>query len=181
MKPDREVEMKLEMLAPMRATNRVLFTPGPDGATARSVTWRMDGANGFVGKALALVDGHGHDGRRSVRERPGGAEDRWPSAETARAELRARSHPSQEIPMARYVDGFVLPIPKRNAAAYRRIARKAGKIWREHGALEYRECVGRRREARQAHLVPAERQAEARRGRVVLVDRVQVARGIATA
>jgi uncharacterized protein YbaA (DUF1428 family) len=44
--------------------------------------------------------------------------------------------------MARYVDGFVLPIPKRNAAAYARIARKAGKIWREHGALEYRECMG---------------------------------------
>jgi uncharacterized protein YbaA (DUF1428 family) len=43
--------------------------------------------------------------------------------------------------MARYVDGFVLPVPKRNVAAYRRIARKAGKIWREHGALEYRECV----------------------------------------
>jgi uncharacterized protein YbaA (DUF1428 family) len=43
--------------------------------------------------------------------------------------------------MARYVDGFVLPIPKRNLAAYRRQARKAGKIWREHGALEYRECV----------------------------------------
>jgi uncharacterized protein YbaA (DUF1428 family) len=42
--------------------------------------------------------------------------------------------------MARYVDGFVLPIPKRNIDEYRRIARKAGKIWREHGALEYREC-----------------------------------------
>ena len=41
-----------------------------------------------------------------------------------------------------YVDGFVLPIPKKNLAAYRRIARLAGKIWREHGALEYRECVG---------------------------------------
>lgn len=44
--------------------------------------------------------------------------------------------------MPRYVDGFVLPIPKKNAAAYRRMARKAGKIWREHGALEYRECIG---------------------------------------
>jgi uncharacterized protein YbaA (DUF1428 family) len=44
--------------------------------------------------------------------------------------------------MARYVDGFVLPIPKKNAAAYRAIARKAGRIWREHGALEYRECMG---------------------------------------
>jgi uncharacterized protein YbaA (DUF1428 family) len=43
--------------------------------------------------------------------------------------------------MADYVDGFVLPIPKKNLAAYRRIARKAGKIWREYGALEYRECV----------------------------------------
>ena len=43
--------------------------------------------------------------------------------------------------MARYVDGFVLPVPKKNVAAYRRIARKAGKIWREHGALDYKECV----------------------------------------
>jgi uncharacterized protein YbaA (DUF1428 family) len=42
----------------------------------------------------------------------------------------------------RYVDGFVLPIPKRKLQAYRRIAQKAGRVWREHGALEYRECVG---------------------------------------
>jgi len=41
-----------------------------------------------------------------------------------------------------YVDGFLLPLPKKNAQLYRRIAQKAGKIWREHGALEYRECVG---------------------------------------
>jgi uncharacterized protein YbaA (DUF1428 family) len=41
-----------------------------------------------------------------------------------------------------YVDGFVLPVPQKNVDAYRRMARKAGKIWREHGALEYRECVG---------------------------------------
>ena len=44
--------------------------------------------------------------------------------------------------MPPYVDGFVLPIPKRNVAAYRRMARTAARIWREHGALEYRECVG---------------------------------------
>lgn len=44
--------------------------------------------------------------------------------------------------MTKYVDGFVLPIPKRNIAAYRRMAQKAGKIWREHGALDYKECVG---------------------------------------
>jgi uncharacterized protein YbaA (DUF1428 family) len=42
----------------------------------------------------------------------------------------------------RYVDGFVLPVPKKNLKAYRRMAQKAGKIWREHGALEFRECVG---------------------------------------
>ena len=43
--------------------------------------------------------------------------------------------------MARYVDGFVLPVPKANLAAYRRMARLAGKVWREHGALEYVEAV----------------------------------------
>jgi uncharacterized protein YbaA (DUF1428 family) len=41
-----------------------------------------------------------------------------------------------------YVDGFVLPVPKKNMRIYRRIAQKAGKVWRDHGALEYRECVG---------------------------------------
>lgn len=41
-----------------------------------------------------------------------------------------------------YVDGYVLPVPKRNLAAYRRLAQKAGKIWREHGALDYKECAG---------------------------------------
>jgi uncharacterized protein YbaA (DUF1428 family) len=43
--------------------------------------------------------------------------------------------------MATYVDGFVLPIPKKNIEAYRKLSRKAGKVWRDHGALEYRECV----------------------------------------
>jgi uncharacterized protein YbaA (DUF1428 family) len=41
-----------------------------------------------------------------------------------------------------YVDGYVIPIPKKNIDAYRRVAQKAGKIWREHGALQYFECVG---------------------------------------
>jgi uncharacterized protein YbaA (DUF1428 family) len=40
-----------------------------------------------------------------------------------------------------YVDGYVLPVPKKNVAAYRRMAQKAGKVWRDHGALEYIECV----------------------------------------
>jgi uncharacterized protein YbaA (DUF1428 family) len=42
----------------------------------------------------------------------------------------------------RYVDGYVLPVPKKHLQAYRRIAQKAGRVWRDHGALEYRECVG---------------------------------------
>jgi prepilin-type processing-associated H-X9-DG protein len=40
-----------------------------------------------------------------------------------------------------YVDGFIVAVPKKNLAAYRRLASKAGKVWREHGALEYREWV----------------------------------------
>ena len=43
--------------------------------------------------------------------------------------------------MANYVDGFVVPVPERKLDAYRRLSR-AGKVWREHGALEFRECVG---------------------------------------
>jgi uncharacterized protein YbaA (DUF1428 family) len=44
--------------------------------------------------------------------------------------------------MSHYVDGFVLPVPKRNVDAYRRMASKAAGIFREHGALEYKECIG---------------------------------------
>ncbi len=43
--------------------------------------------------------------------------------------------------MARYVDGFIVPVPAKNLEAYRKMARKAGKIWKEYGALEYTECV----------------------------------------
>jgi uncharacterized protein YbaA (DUF1428 family) len=44
--------------------------------------------------------------------------------------------------MAKYVDGYVLPVPKKKLGAYRRLAQKAGKIWQDHGALEFRECAG---------------------------------------
>jgi len=44
--------------------------------------------------------------------------------------------------MPNYVDGYVLPVPKKNIPAYRRIAQKAEKVWRDHGALDYNECVG---------------------------------------
>ena len=40
-----------------------------------------------------------------------------------------------------YVDGFVVPVPRKNLAAYRRMAQKAGKVWKEYGALEYKEWI----------------------------------------
>jgi uncharacterized protein YbaA (DUF1428 family) len=44
--------------------------------------------------------------------------------------------------MPKYVDGFVIPLPKKNRAAYLKMAQAAGKIWMEHGALQYFECLG---------------------------------------
>ena len=44
--------------------------------------------------------------------------------------------------MPRYVDGFVIPVAKKNLDAYRKLSRAAGKVWKEHGALEYIESVG---------------------------------------
>jgi uncharacterized protein YbaA (DUF1428 family) len=46
------------------------------------------------------------------------------------------------VRMANYVDGFVIPIKKKNLPAYRRLATRASKIWMEHGALDYVECEG---------------------------------------
>jgi uncharacterized protein YbaA (DUF1428 family) len=46
----------------------------------------------------------------------------------------------EEVSMS-YVDGFVVPVPKKNLDAYRAMSEKAGKVWREHGALEYKECI----------------------------------------
>jgi uncharacterized protein YbaA (DUF1428 family) len=43
--------------------------------------------------------------------------------------------------MAQYVDGFLVPVPKKKVGEYRRIARIGSKVWRDHGALDYRECV----------------------------------------
>jgi uncharacterized protein YbaA (DUF1428 family) len=44
--------------------------------------------------------------------------------------------------MTHYIDGFVIPLPKDKIDDYRRIAQKTAEVWRDHGALEYRECVG---------------------------------------
>jgi uncharacterized protein YbaA (DUF1428 family) len=43
--------------------------------------------------------------------------------------------------MGVYVDGIIVPVPKNKTAAYKRLAKLAGKVWREHGALQYRECI----------------------------------------
>jgi uncharacterized protein YbaA (DUF1428 family) len=43
--------------------------------------------------------------------------------------------------MPNYVDGFVVPVPKKNIAAYRKLARLGAKVWKEHGALDYVECI----------------------------------------
>jgi uncharacterized protein YbaA (DUF1428 family) len=62
-----------------------------------------------------------------------------------------------------YVDGFLLPVPKRKLQAYRRMSQKAGKIWREHGALEYRECVGDDLDQKMAMTFPRRLQLNAAR------------------
>lgn len=69
--------------------------------------------------------------------------------------------------MARYVDGFVLPLPKKNVEAYRRMARTAAKVWRDHGALEYRECVGDDMDVKFG--VPFPRAVKARAGQTVVL------------
>ena len=43
--------------------------------------------------------------------------------------------------MPKYVDGFIVPVPKKSLQAYRRMAQKAGRLWKEHGALDFVECV----------------------------------------
>jgi uncharacterized protein YbaA (DUF1428 family) len=66
----------------------------------------------------------------------------------------------------RYVDGYVIPIPKKNLKAYRRMAQKAGKVWRDHGALEYQECVGDDLAVKK--VAPFTRMAKAKKGETVL-------------
>jgi uncharacterized protein YbaA (DUF1428 family) len=68
--------------------------------------------------------------------------------------------------MAHYVDGFVVPLPKRNLDAYRRMARKAGKVWREHGALEYRECVAD--DVQMGEVTSFPRSVQLKRGEIVV-------------
>jgi uncharacterized protein YbaA (DUF1428 family) len=65
-----------------------------------------------------------------------------------------------------YVDGFVLPVPKKNLQVYRRMAQKAGKLWREHGALDYKECAGDDLNTKMG--VPFTKSAKAKSGETVV-------------
>ncbi len=62
--------------------------------------------------------------------------------------------------MPQYVDGFVLPMPRDSVDAYKRIAEKACKIWMEHGALEYRECIAEDTDTKFGRSFPAGIQAK---------------------
>jgi uncharacterized protein YbaA (DUF1428 family) len=68
----------------------------------------------------------------------------------------------------RYVDGFVLPVPRKKLKEYRRIAQKAGRVWRDHGALEYLECVGDDLKTKMG--VPFPRMAKAKSGETVVLS-----------
>ncbi len=66
----------------------------------------------------------------------------------------------------KYVDGYVLPVPRKNLPAYRRMAQEAGKVWREHGVLEFRECVGDDLKTKMAASFP--RTIKVKRGEAVI-------------
>lgn len=65
-----------------------------------------------------------------------------------------------------YVDGFLMAVPRSKLDAYRRIARRAGRVWRDHGALEYRECAGDDLKVKMG--LPFPRAARAKQGETVV-------------
>jgi uncharacterized protein YbaA (DUF1428 family) len=101
-----------------------------------------------------------------------------PEDEQVRLETILRTLPVGVIPTAgllgagtrrgdmAYVDGFVLPVPRKNLPAYLRMAQKAGRIWQEYGALEYRECVGDDLNVKMGTSFP--RQLNLKRGEIVV-------------
>lgn len=65
-----------------------------------------------------------------------------------------------------YVDGYVLPIPRKKLKSYQRMADRAGKIWREHGAIDYKECV--QEDTKAMGLTPFPRAMKVKSGEVVV-------------
>ena len=71
-----------------------------------------------------------------------------------------------------YVDGFVVPVPKKNLKAYISMAKKAGRVWRDHGALDYKECVSDDVKVGKVDVVSAQRKTKKRRNRYFLLHRL---------
>ena len=67
-----------------------------------------------------------------------------------------------------YIDGFLLVVPKKNVPAYVAMAKRAGEVWREHGALEYRECIGDDLATKVG--IPFGKRAEAKRNETVAIS-----------
>ena len=78
--------------------------------------------------------------------------------------------------MAHYVDGFIVPVPENNLKTYLRIAQKAGKIWREHGALEFIECVADDVKPGKLTSFPQSVKLKPNEIVVFLMNRIQIAR-----
>jgi uncharacterized protein YbaA (DUF1428 family) len=72
----------------------------------------------------------------------------------------------EETPQMRYVDGFVRPVPKKNLKAYAKMAQLAGKVWKEHGAIEYLECVGE--DLQIEHCLPFPKYCKLKKGETVV-------------
>jgi hypothetical protein len=117
-KPNEQVDLRLEFLAPMKATNRALFSLAPEGDSTR-VTWRMEGTNGFLGKAFSLfmgmdevVGGEFEKGLASLKAQieGSGAQAARPAplsanaAPPARSAARASHSPDADCPTGGNVD-----------------------------------------------------------------------------
>lgn len=124
-KADQKVDIRLEFLAPMRATNRAIFALTPADNFTR-VTWRMEGTNGFIGKAFALVMNMDKTVGGDFEKRSRGAEapGRSRRGESHGPVVVAHDLPMQpkEVSRGSHADGFVSPIPKENLGVYRRMA-----------------------------------------------------------
>ena len=74
-----------------------------------------------------------------------------------------------------YVDGFIVPVPKKSMNDYKRLSRKAGKVWKDHGAIDYHECVADDVKVGKWTSFPRSVKLKEERDGRVLVDHLQVA------
>ncbi len=88
-----------------------------------------------------------------------------PSGNTRNSTSADTAH-TRGDPLPGYIDAFVLAVPKKKLAAYKRVSQRFGKIWREHGALDYNECLGD--DLKHAKVLPFPRLTRLKRGEVVV-------------